>query len=275
LFTIRVPCTDSIDSFANRLNRLGIETVCVSARCPNRPRCFSLNRVSVLILGGVCTRACRFCSVPKARLGRDYEWEINAIERLVEELSLRFLVITSVTRDDLPDGGAGHFCSLVNSLKQKFPSLKIELLIPDFGGEVFLIKQVAQLKVEVIGHNIETIPKLYPIIRPQADYYRSLQVLKELASLSSGVVKSSVMVGLGEEEIELIEVFNDLKKVGVKALCIGQYLPPERSSYPVQKYYGEEDFDRLKDIARDIGFEFVWSGPLVRSSFVGEELYGL
>ncbi len=273
--TIRIPCTDSIDLFANRLNRLGIETVCVSGRCPNRPRCFSLGRLSVLILGGVCTRACRFCSVPKAKKGRDYEWEIDAIKKLVEELSLKFLVITSVTRDDLPDKGAGHFCFLVNSLKQKFPSLKIELLIPDFGGELFLIRQVAKLKVEVVGHNIETVPNLYRLIRPQADYYRSLQVLKELASVSSGIVKSSVMVGLGEEEKELIELFRDLRKVGVSALCIGQYLSPEKGSYPVQRYYNDEEFNRLGDIARDIGFEFVWSGPLVRSSFVGEELYGL
>ncbi len=273
--TIRIPCTDSIDLFANRLNRLGIETVCVSGRCPNRPRCFSLGRLSVLILGGVCTRACRFCSVPKAKKGRDYEWEIDAIKKLVEELSLKFLVITSVTRDDLPDKGADHFCFLVNSLKQKFPSLKIELLIPDFGGELFLIRQVAKLKVEVIGHNIETVPNLYRLIRPQADYYRSLQVLKELASVSSGIVKSSVMVGLGEEEKELIELFRDLRKVGVSALCIGQYLSPEKGSYPVQRYYNDEEFNRLGDIARDIGFEFVWSGPLVRSSFVGEELYGL
>ncbi len=229
----------------------------------------------MLILGGVCTRACRFCSVPKAKKGEEYDWEISAIERLVDEFSLRFLVITSVTRDDLPDKGAGHFCAVVNSLKQKFPSLKIELLIPDFGGDPSLIRQVAELPVEVIGHNIEMVPRLYPFIRPQSDYRRSLQVLRELVKVSSSWVKTSVMVGLGETKEELVDLFQELRKTGVKVLCIGQYLSPRANAYPVYRYYSQEEFDQLKEISHQMGFEFVWAGPLVRSSFVGEELYGL
>ncbi len=274
MLSIRLPYIRDNEEFFSLLQSLGVGTICTSGRCPNRPVCFASRRLSVLILGQTCTRTCRFCSVRKAKRGEDFSHEIPNLISLVETCKLRFLVITSVTRDDLPDGGASHFCNVVNSLKTRFPSLKIELLIPDFNGNLTSVDQVASLGVEVVGHNVETVPRLYEVIRPQADYQRSLAVLARLVKRGKSLVKSSVMVGLGESEGELRSVFKDLREVGVSALCIGQYLSPSKTSFPVKRYYDSEDFARLKEIALEAGFRYVWAGPRVRSSFVGEELYG-
>lgn len=256
--------------FYSQLRGLGIETICTSGRCPNRGECFSQRQVSVLILGGVCTRNCGFCGVEKAVKGEDFQGEIERLRELIAKAGIRSLVITSVTRDDLPDGGAGHFCDVVNSLKQSFPYLKIELLIPDFGGREGDIEKVAHLEVELIGHNIETVPRLYPSVRPMASYERSLRVLELLASVRGpDKVKTAVMVGLGEDLRELESLFRDVRTTGCGLLCVGQYLPPREDSVPVKKYYSLGEFEKVYEMALKAGFSQVWVGPLVRSSLVG------
>ncbi len=255
--------------FYSELKGLGIETICTSGRCPNRGLCFSQRQVSVLILGSVCTRNCRFCGVEKAAKGEDFRGEIERLRELIAKAGIRSLVITSVTRDDLPDGGARHFCDVVNSLKQSFPYLKIELLIPDFGGRKEAIEKVAHLDVELVGHNIETVPRLYPSIRPMASYERSLRVLELLVSARGPRVKTAVMLGLGEELWELESLFRDVRRTGCSLLCVGQYLPPRRDSAPVEKCYSLGEFEKIYELALEVGFTQVWVGPLVRSSLVG------
>ncbi len=268
---IRLVDSENVKSMIHSLSQLSISTICISGSCPNRPLCFSSKRVSVLILGQTCTRTCRFCGVRKAVEGdKDFSYEIEAISNLVERLGLEFLVITSVTRDDLPDYGAGHFIEIVNILKQRYPYLKIELLIPDFLSDEKILHNIASLKVEIIGHNMETIERFYPIIRPLSDYKRSLNVIRFLAEHSSAMVKSSIMLGLGEEFSEIMGVLRDIYNTGCRAICVGQYLPPKNGlNYPVLKYYNEKEFLYIRERALEMGFTFVWSGPFVRSSFVG------
>ncbi len=268
---VRLINSENLESMIQGLAQLSVSTICVSGSCPNRPQCFSSKRVSVLILGQTCTRTCKFCGVRKSARGdRHFSYEIEAVSNLVERLGLEFLVITSVTRDDLPDYGAGHFIEMVSVLRARFPFLKIELLIPDFLGDEALLYRITSLDVDIIGHNMETIARLYPIIRPLSDYKRSLNVIRFLAENSRAIVKSSIMLGLGEEFSEIMDVLRDIYETGCRAVCIGQYLPPKNGlNYPVRKYYNEREFDYIRRQALEMGFSFVWSGPFVRSSFVG------
>lgn len=231
-----------------------------------------------MILGDTCTRACRFCGVKKADKGVDIKGEAERIEAFVKQLNPRFVVITSVTRDDLDDYGVSHFCDVVLRIKSVSPDTAIELLIPDFMGDSRLLKQVAGLPVAVLGHNMETVERLYPLVRPRTSCYRrSLDVLASLKRLCGGggpLIKTAIMLGLGEADDEVFRLIDDIASVGADALAIGQYLCPLQTAHKVVKYYNLEDFLRFKEYAAQKGIKHIWSGELVRSSFVGEELYG-
>ncbi len=266
---VRIEINSDLACTIGALNELRINTICIAGNCPNRADCFAKKKVSVLVLGEICSRDCLFCGVRKGPLGENFDFEVEEIVKLVDRLDLRSIVITSVTRDDLADFGASHFCNIVTCLRKRFPHLKIELLIPDFCGNESLISMVASLNVEIIGHNIETVARLYPLIRSKADYSRSLKVL-EVLSKSNNIIKSSIMLGLGETIGEVKQTLKDVLSTGCQAICIGQYLVPQRKvNYPVKRIYPMEVFEELGEFSKKIGFRYVWSGPFVRSSFVG------
>ena len=258
---------------------LGLNTVCESARCPNLSECFSpgtgAGNATFLILGNRCTRNCAFCAVDHGLPTAPDKDEGKRIACYIKALNLRFAVITSVTRDDLEDGGASHFVRVVVDIKKALPAVGIELLVPDFGGERLYIERIAGLPVEVFAHNVETVPSLYPGVRKGADYGRSLQVLEIAghARKDSMLLKSGIMVGLGESEDELIRLFKDLSKCGVDIMTIGQYLRPGRNNLPVRRYYSPDEFVELKETALRYGIKNVVSGSYVRSSYLAEKNY--
>ncbi len=251
---------------------LHLETVCESTKCPNRTECWSQQTATFMILGNVCTRPCGFCSVPK---GKTEQVEQDEPERLAEaaaRLGLKHVVITSVTRDDLPDGGAEHFYRCVLAVREK-TGAAVEVLTPDFLGNTAAIDRVIEAKPEVFNHNTETVPRLYDRVRRNADYQRTLDLLKRVKDKAPNMLtKSGLMLGLGETEDEVLEVCADLRKVGCDMLTIGQYLQPTPAHLPVEKYLPPEDFDRIGDLTRKLGFRFVASGPFVRSSYHAGEM---
>lgn len=251
------------DFFITReiLSSSGLNTVCEEALCPNKAECWSEKSATFIILGRSCTRKCLFCNVSNNGPRPVNEQEPLRIAHTVKSLGLDYVTITSVTRDDLPDGGAGHFVKTVNAIKDVSPSCIIEVLIPDLIGFT--------CNADVIGHNIETVQRLYPLIRPQADYKRSLCVLGSLR----GLIKSAIMLGLGENMDEVIETLEDLKDAGVSIVHIGQYLRPSVRHFPVVKYYAPSEFCRIKEIAEGLGFKAVSSGPFTRSSYHAKESY--
>jgi lipoyl synthase len=255
-----------------RANRL--HTVCQEALCPNRGECFSRGVATFLIMGNVCTRDCRFCAV---RSGEPLPLDPDEPERIAEEvkhLGLRFSVITSVTRDDLPDGGAMHFVRVIRAIRRGCKGVGIEILIPDFMGATEALDLIAAEAPEVINHNIETVPRLYSSVRPQADYLRSLRLLERINETSPSVVtKSGLMVGLGETKEEVIRVMDDLCRHHCDLLTIGQYLSPSKGHFPVKEFIHPEVFDDYARIALGMGFKAVASGPFVRSSYKAEALY--
>ncbi|MGE4357436.1 MAG: lipoyl synthase [Candidatus Omnitrophota bacterium] len=253
------------------LRTLKLRTVCEEALCPNMSECFSKKRVTFLILGTNCTRNCGFCFVKKETKNLSPEEELNNILHAVKYLDIKHLVLTSVTRDDLPDRGAKHFARIIKEIKRLFPLLTIEALIPDFGGEDSLIKLVVESGVDILNHNLETVPRLYPQVRPQADYYLSLKVLKTAKKFGS-LTKSGIMLGLGEREEEIVEVVKDLNNTGVDILTLGQYLRPSKENLEVKEYIPPEKFEYYRRIAQDIGLRFVLAGPFVRSSYLAEEI---
>ncbi len=253
----------------------GLHTVCQEANCPNRGECFSSGTATFLIMGPNCTRNCRFCNVTH---GRIHPLDIEEPQRVAETvrlLKLNHAVITSVTRDDLPDGGAGHFAAVIEATRKLMPDTTIEVLTPDFKGDSDSAKIVFGAAPDVFNHNVETVPRLYREVRPQADYDRSLNLLAEAAEYGGMAVKSGLMVGLGETVEELAEVFRDLHHRGVTFLTIGQYLAPSEKHYRIVKYYSPEEFDLLASRAEEAGIEHVFSAPLVRSSYhAGEKFRG-
>jgi len=257
-----------------RLRGLGLATVCEEAACPNIGECFAKNVATFLILGRVCTRSCAFCGVAKGRPplpAPDPDEPLRAAEG-VRRLGLRHAVITSVTRDDLPDGGASEFCATIAAIHKTCPQTKIEVLIPDFGGSTSAVKRVAEAAPDIIAHNVETVPRLYAAARRGADYKRSLEVLKATKEFSQGrPVKSGIMLGLGEREDEVLKTFRDLAAAGCEYLSIGQYLAPTKNHAPVVEYVTPERFDYYKKEALDSGLKSVMSGPYVRSSYLAEE----
>ncbi len=250
------------------LGNLALHTVCKEAACPNIMECFSRKTATFMILGKLCTRNCTFCNVEKGiATGIDRD-EPEKIAEASGALGLKHVVITSVTRDDLPDGGAGHFASVIEKVRSRCNGITIEVLIPDFKGDEAALDTVVSAVPHIINHNIETVARLYPEVRPQADYRRSLELLRNVKKKDSGIfTKSGIMVGLGEKPEEVTEVFRDLREYGCDILTIGQYLAPSFKHHQVVEYVTPHMFDKYKASAYGLGFSHVTSGPLVRSSY--------
>jgi lipoic acid synthetase len=258
----------------NLLRELRLETVCENARCPNRPECYSRRTATFMILGNVCTRPCGFCSVPR---GTPEVLEDDEPERLAEaahRLGLRHVVITSVTRDDLPDGGADHFYRCILAVRAR-TGAAVEVLTPDFLGDLRAVDRVLEAAPEVYNHNMETVPRLYKKVRGRADYRRSLDLLTHVKRRRPEMItKSGLMLGLGETTDELLETLADLRAVGCDTLTLGQYLAPTLKHIPVVRYVPPAEFDALAVLARSLGFAHVASGPFVRSSYHADEMVG-
>lgn len=256
------------------LRSYGLSTVCEEARCPNAGECFSKPTATFMILGSVCTRNCGFCSVKSSTPGSVDPDEPGRIAMAVRDMGLRYVVITSVTRDDLDDGGAGQFAKTVLSVKECMPDTKVEVLTPDFKGNPRDVDTVLQSEPDVFNHNIETVPRLYSLARPLADYGRSLDILDHAKKTAPGIfTKSGLMLGLGETFGEVLEVFRALRNAGCEFLTVGQYLRPSRLNLPVIEYIEPVIFERLRLTALSLGFKCVASAPLVRSSMNAEEMY--
>ncbi len=267
------PKRPHLETLGRELAGRGLHTVCQSARCPNLGECFGKGTATFLILGNACTRNCGFCAVEHGPSGPPDPEEPRRVAEAARRLNLKFVVITSVTRDDLPDGGAEHFVQTIAAVRDLLPESRVEVLVPDFQGDPAAVASVAAARPEVFGHNMETVPRLYPQVRRQADYARSLAVLRQAGEGAPALTtKSGLMVGMGETEDEVVQVFRDLLAVGVRALTLGQYLAPSRAHVPVVEYVAPEVFDRYAGEARALGFTHVMSGPLVRSSYHAEEL---
>lgn len=255
------------------MNDLHLNTVCLSASCPNIGECFGSRTATFLILGGVCTRNCRFCAVPKGRPEKIDLEEPDRLVQAVRKLGLRHVVVTSVTRDDLSDGGAGQFAVCIEKIREECPGVTIEVLVPDFCGDLQALDRVLKAAPEVFNHNVETVPRLYADVRPRADYGQSLELLRQAAAKRTCQVKTGLMLGLGEGEQEVIAVFDDLVDAGVRALTLGQYLRPSAEHVPVAEYIRPEKFRWFASVAYKRGFAQVAAGPLVRSSYHAGELY--
>ncbi|MDP7421052.1 MAG: lipoyl synthase [bacterium] len=250
------------------LRRMKISTVCRTARCPNMGSCFSGGKITVLILGKRCTRNCMFCGVIQGSVEAPDIDEPRRITEAIKQLGLRYIVLTSVTRDDLLDGGAGHFAETIKEIRKLSPICKIEVLIPDFMGNLGAVETVIESGPVLLAHNLETVPALYKKIRPGADYGRSLNILSHAKRVASTLpTKSGLMLGLGETRLEVLEVMEDLINTGCDALTLGQYLQPSREHVPVVRYLHPSEFAEYMHEARSIGFKSVASAPLVRSSF--------
>jgi len=257
------------------LRRHGLKTVCEEARCPNRAECFSKPTATFLILGPNCTRNCGFCSVTSDRPVPVDEQEPENVAAAAAEMGLRYIVVTSVTRDDLPDGGADQFARTIKAVGRLLPSVRIEVLTPDFQGDADALKTVLDAGPDVFNHNVETVERLYPVVRPEAVYRRSLSVLSRARSLAPHIlIKSGFMLGLGETYDEVVDMLLDLRQAGCDLVTIGQYLRPTANNLPVVKYIPPELFEDLRLKALEIGFKYAASGPLVRSSMNAEEMYG-
>ncbi len=257
------------------LAELKLNTVCSSARCPNLGECFHRRNATFLILGDACTRNCRFCAVPHApHPALPDPAEPERIAEAVRRLNLQYVVITCVTRDDLPDGGAGHFVRVIEAIRDAVPAAGIEVLTSDFQGDFTALRTVLAARPNVFNHNIETVERLSAAIRGRAGYRRSLTVLREAARLADGAgpVKSGLMVGLGETDDEVTATLHDLRASGVTLLTIGQYLPPSSSHWPLARYVAPEKFIQWKNLALQLGFRAVAAAPLVRSSYRAGEL---
>ncbi len=258
----------SLDYVEDMLKKYSLNTVCEEANCPNRMECFSRKTATFMILGKECSRNCKFCNVSHGTLEKVNPKEPENLANAAVEMGLKHVVVTTVTRDDLPDGGAGHFAKVVNAIRAKDSSITIEVLISDLKGQREAIKTVVDSKPEIINHNVETVPRLYSEIRPMAIYQRSLDVLRLVKEMDDTILtKSGVMVGLGEKEEEVIEVMKDLRNIDCDFLTIGQYLAPSEKHYPVIEYVKPETFKKYEIEAKELGFKFVASGPFVRSSY--------
>jgi lipoic acid synthetase len=254
---------------------LGLHTVCESARCPNLHECFHRGTATFMILGNLCTRGCGFCSVPKGSPAKQAftldPSEPANVARMAAEMGLRYVVITSVNRDDLEDGGSAHFAATVREVRRALPSARIEVLTPDFCGDLDAIARVLDAEPDVFNHNMETVARLYRRVRPQADYRGSLRVLEFARGYrAGGLTKSGLMAGLGERPEEVERLLDDLRGAGVEVATIGQYLQPTRRNLPVAEYVTPAQFEAWHDYGMSIGFKMVFSGPLVRSSYMAD-----
>lgn len=255
------------------LEELSLNTVCHAANCPNRLECYSKKTATFMILGKECTRGCRFCNVTNNPVEKVDPNEPKNVAEATKKLGLQHVVVTSVTRDDLPDGGAQHFADVINAIKSEDKNIIVEVLIPDLQGDEDALKIVMDAEPDVLNHNVETVPRLYEDVRPEAIYQRSLDVLANAKKLNPNIpTKTGIMLGLGETYEEVIEVLKDLRAVDCDFLTIGQYLQPSTAHYPLQEYITPEMFDKYKEDAMELGFKFVASSPLVRSSYKAAEM---
>jgi lipoyl synthase len=268
---------EALHELKTGLRRLNLHTVCESARCPNIHECFSRKAATFMILGNRCTRGCGFCSVPKGNPAK-HDMRLDPAEpasvaRMASEMGLRYVVITSVNRDDLPDGGSRHFAQTVREVRQALPAARVEVLTPDFCGDFDAVARVLDAGPDVFNHNMETVPRLYPRVRPQADYRQSLEVLAFARRHRAEVLtKSGFMAGLGENDAEVRTLLRDLRAADVDVATIGQYLQPSRRNLPVSEFISPRQFDAWRDYGLSLGFQMVFSGPLVRSSYMAERV---
>jgi len=252
----------------------GVSTVCEDARCPNVCECFSRPTATFMILGPKCTRNCGFCSVECSLPEPINPEEPRSVAMAAKEMGLRYVIITSVTRDDLDDGGAGHFAKTIYAIRKYLPAARVEVLTPDFKGNLNDLNTVLYSSPDVYAHNVETVPRLYPVVRPLANYRRSLDILEYAKKITPEInIKSGLMLGLGETIDEVIDVLRDLHSAGCEFVTIGQYLRPSRLNLSVVEYIRPEIFERLRLEAMDMGFKYIASAPLVRSSKNAEEMY--
>jgi lipoic acid synthetase len=271
---LRKPRThfDAVHQLKTELRRLNLHTVCESARCPNMHECFHRGTATFMILGNLCTRGCGFCSVPKSRhpCALDAKEPAN-VARMATDMRLRHVVITSVNRDDLADGGSEHFAATVRELRALLPEARIEVLTPDFQGDLAAVARVLNAGPHIFNHNMETVPRLYRQVRPQANYRQSLDVLKFAKRYRSGALtKSGAMLGLGETPEEVHQLMRDLRAADVDIVTLGQYLQPTRRNLPVTEFVPPAQFDAYRDFGLSLGFKMVFSGPLVRSSYMAD-----
>jgi lipoic acid synthetase len=262
----------SVHNLKSEFRRLNLNTVCESARCPNLHECFHRGAATFMILGNLCTRGCGFCSVPKSRHPGALDPEEPAnVARMAQAMRLRHVVITSVNRDDLPDGGSAHFAQTVMEVRNALPEARIEVLTPDFQGDPDAVARVLDAGPEVFNHNVETVPRLYKAVRPQARYAQSLEVLRFAKQYRpQSLTKSGAMLGLGETQDEVEQLLLDLRAASVDVATLGQYLQPTRRSLPVSEYVPPERFEALRDFGLSVGFKLVFSGPFVRSSYMAD-----
>ena len=271
---LRKPRThfEAVHDLKSELRRLRLHTVCESALCPNLHECFRRGAATFMILGNLCTRGCGFCSVPKSRHpGALDQSEPANVARIAAAMKLRYVVITSVNRDDLDDGGSRHFAETVREVRAALPGARVEVLTPDFCGDLDAVARVLDAAPDVFNHNVETVPRLYKRVRPQADYRQSLDVLRFAKSYRpAALTKSGLMVGLGESSSEVQSLLRDLREAQVDVATLGQYLQPTRRNLPVAEYVTPQQFDDYRAYGLSIGFKMVFSGPLVRSSYMAD-----
>jgi lipoic acid synthetase len=269
---VRLPGGENFSRLKSLVREKQLHTVCQDARCPNIGECWGNGTATFMLLGEVCTRSCRFCAV-KTGLPPECDYdEPSRVAYAIRKMQLRYAVITSVDRDDLSDGGASIFAETIRQTRAACPGIRLEVLIPDFRGSSEALRVVAEAKPDVLGHNVETVPRLYRSVRPGSRYQRSLDLLSNAKLLESRLVtKSSIMLGLGERHDEILEVLEDLRNTAVDIVTLGQYLQPTRANLPVKKFYTPEEFAEYQDCAYSLGFQSVASGPLVRSSYHAEQ----
>jgi len=272
---VRAPLSAEYRDLTRMMRELQLNTVCEEASCPNIGGCWKQGSATFMILGRVCTRTCAFCDVATGRPDVVDPDEALRLAEAVARIGLRHVVITSVDRDDLADGGAAHYATVIRELKRRQPDVTIEVLTPDFQRKpASCLETVMDAAPDIFNHNLETVPRLYRSVRPGARYFTSLRLLQRAKELNGQVItKSGIMVGLGESRDEVLQVLDDLHEAGVQMLTIGQYLRPSEKHHPVMRYWEPEAFDELKYLAEKRGFAMVASGPLVRSSFHAEELF--
>ena len=268
---IRLPSKGILET-KKIVNHLKLTTVCEEAMCPNLNECWSNKHATFMILGNICTRSCSFCNIQTGKPQNVDEFEPLRVARAVKDLDLKHVVITSVDRDDLSDGGALHFYKTVKMIKKLSPYISIEILTPDFRNKKDYLEIISSCEIDVFNHNLETVKNLYKVVRPGANYLHSLSLLESIKNTKQNILtKSGIMIGLGEELVEIKELLKDLRSVNVDFLTIGQYLRPSLKHYPVIQYYNHNHFDTLKKIAIEMGFKAVTSSPFARSSYKSEE----
>ncbi len=272
--TRRLPTGPVYDNLRAFLRDRRLHTVCQEARCPNVWECFAQGTATFLILGSNCTRSCRFCAVGRGPTAPPDPEEPARVAEAAVAMGLSYVVVTSVTRDDLPDGGAEHFARTIREIRRRLTEARVEVLVPDFGGDPDALLTVLAARPDVLNHNLETVPRLYPVVRPEADYHRSLALLGRIKRFTLSVPsKSGLMLGLGESAEEVEETLRDLLGVGCRILTLGQYLQPTGAHLPVARFLPPEEFSSWRKKALRMGFSRVASGPFVRSSYHARELY--